>query len=258
MHRFFVPPAWITGDQATLRSPVVHQIRHVLRMKPGDHVILLDNSGWEREVELTEIHRATVRGKVVEKRQALGEPRTKITLYQSLLKGKNFEWALQKGTELGVVQFVPLITSRCVVGSLQDTNAKKQGRWARIIAEAAEQSGRGRLPSLLPAVMFDRACEQARRFGGLQLIPWEQERETTLKEALNRSPEGAGHRGARPYVLNILTGPEGGFTEDEVALAKRYGAIPITLGPRILRAETAGIALVAAILYEFGDLATPS
>ncbi|NOZ06502.1 MAG: 16S rRNA (uracil(1498)-N(3))-methyltransferase [Chloroflexi bacterium] len=255
MHRFFVPPAWITGDQATLRAPVVHQIRHVLRMKPGDHVILLDNSGWEREVKLTEIHRRTVRGKVVGKRQALGEPRTKITLYQSLLKGKNFEWALQKGTELGVVQFVPLITSRCVVGSLQDTNARKQGRWARIIAEAAEQSGRGRLPSLLPAVMFDRACEQARKFGGLLLIPWEQERETTLKEALDYSSTGAGHHGERPYVLNILTGPEGGFTEDEVALARRYGAIPITLGPRILRAETAGVALVAAILYELGDWA---
>jgi len=86
MHRFFVPPAWIVGDQATLRAPVAHQIRRVLRMKPGDHVILLDNSGWEREVKLTELHKATISGKVVGKRLALGEPRTKITLYQSLLK----------------------------------------------------------------------------------------------------------------------------------------------------------------------------
>lgn len=253
MHRFFVPPEWIDGHRVTLKPPVVHQIRRVLRLLPGDHVILLDNSGWEREVELTTLQSRKVFGRVVDKRLAQGEPRTKITLYQSLLKGRHFEWVLQKGTELGVVQFVPIIASRCVVGSLQDIGPQKQKRWLRIIAEAAEQSRRGRLPSLLPAIMFDRACEQAQKFGGLLLIPWEQERAASLKQALGRPAGGDG--GQRPYVLNVLVGPEGGFAENEVALAQRFGAQPVTLGPRILRAETASIALVAAILHELGDWA---
>ncbi len=243
MHRFFVPPEWIDGGRVALGGSLVHQIRHVLRLRPGDHVVVLDNSGWEWEVELTSVGPESVEGRVVHKGLATGEPRTKITLYQGALKGRNFELVLQKGTELGVVEFVPVISDRCVIASLDDVN-KKRERWQRIILEAAEQSRRGRLPHLRPAMLFALACERAQRTEGLSLMPWEEASQHSLRRVLTSR---------RPFSVNVFIGPEGGFSPQEVALAQGYGIVPITLGPRILRAETAGLAVVAAILYELGD-----
>jgi 16S rRNA (uracil1498-N3)-methyltransferase len=221
-------------------------LRNVLRLKPGAHVILLDNSGWEHETELTHVSSQRVEGRVVHKSVATGEPRTKITLYQSLLKLSKFELVLQKNTELGIVGFVPMITERCIIGSLEDISNTKTERWWRILIEAAEQSRRGRLPTLRPAVMFPTACEDSAR-GGLSLIPWEEEKERSLRSVLRATERP-------PFSINLFVGPEGGFTPQELAQAQRYGAIPITLGPRILRAETAGLVTAAAILHEFGDL----
>jgi 16S rRNA (uracil1498-N3)-methyltransferase len=251
MHRFFVPPDWLEEDGVTIVGSLVHQIRNVLRLGPGDHVVVLDNSGWEQEVEIVRVGKEHVSGQVVDKRLASGEPRTKITLYQGVLKGKRFEFALQKGTELGIVEFVPLISDRCVIASLDDVD-KKRERWQRIILEAAEQCRRGRLPRLRPAMLFRPACEGARR-GGLSLIPWEEahdhdgEGATSLRSVLQGAEQA-------PFSVNLFVGPEGGFTPDEVELARQYGLIPISLGPRILRAETAGLVAAAAILYELGDL----
>src|SRR6185436_12516831 len=116
--------------------------------------------------------------------------------------------------------------------------------WERIIVEAAEQSGRGKLPQLMAAVPFDQACEQAR---GLSLILWEGERERRLREALQAGgvDNGAPRRGAaaRPFSVNLFVGPEGGFAEAEVARARSFGILPVTFGPRILRAETASVAV---------------
>ena len=249
MHRFFVPPDWLEGDRVTIIGSLVHQLRNVLRLGPGDHIVVLDNSGWEREVEIARIGKEHVSGQVVAKRLASGEPRTKITLYQGVLKGSHFEFVLQKGTELGIVEFVPLISDRCVIASLGDVD-KKRERWQRIILEAAEQSRRGRLPSLRPALLFRPACESACR-AGLSLISWEEahdmEGATSLRSVL---------RGAKqpPFSVSVFVGPEGGFTPDEVELARQYSLIPIGLGSRILRAETAGLVTTEAILYELGDL----
>ena len=249
MHRFFVPPDWLEADKVTVVGSLVHQMRNVLRLKPGDHIVVLDNSGWEREVEITRVGKEHVSGQVVGKRLASGEPRTKITLYQGVLKGRQFELALQKGTELGIVEFVPLISDRCVIASLDDVD-KKRERWQRIILEAAEQSRRGQLPRLRPAMLFRPACESARR-AGLSLIPWEEahdrEGATGLRAVLRGSEQP-------PFSVNLFVGPEGGFTPDEVEMARQYGLIPISLGARILRAETAGLVATAAILYELGDL----
>jgi 16S rRNA (uracil1498-N3)-methyltransferase len=251
MHRFFVPPDWLEDDKVTIVGSLVHQIQNVLRLGPGDHITILDNSGWEREVEITRMGKKHVSGRAMDKRLASSEPRTKITLYQGVLKGKRFEFALQKGTELGIIEFVPLISDRCVIANLDDVG-KKRERWQRIILEAAEQSRRGRLPRLQPAMLFRPACESTRR-GGLSLIPWEEARDhgvkgaTSLRAVLQEAEQP-------PFSVNIFVGPEGGFTPDEVELAQQYGLIPISLGPRILRAETAGLVSAAAILYELGDL----
>jgi len=246
MHRFFVPADWLTTEHVTITGALVHRLRNVLRLSPGDRLLLLDNSGWEHEVELREVSSQRIEGQVLRKSLATGEPRTKITMFQALLKLNKFEWVLQKCTELGVVGFVPVITERCIIGSLEDISKTKTERWWRILMEAAEQSGRGRLPTLRPAVLFPAACQDAAK-GGLTLIPWEEERETSLRSVLQSEERP-------PFSINLLVGPEGGFTEQEVDQARRYGAIPITLGPRILRAETAGLVAASAILYELGDL----
>jgi 16S rRNA (uracil1498-N3)-methyltransferase len=256
MHRFFIPPDWIDGDRVTLEGSLVHQLSRVLRLQTDDRIIVLDDTGWEQEVVLVHFGPDRVLGHIVDKRLSGGEPRTKISLYQSVLKGQHFELVLQKGTELGIVEFVPVIASRCIMSSLDDVTRKSE-RWQRIILEAAEQSGRGRLPRLRAALLFPRACGRAKRLGGLSLIPWEEEHRTSLRQALHSDPENE-LRGVRPFSINLFIGPEGGFTSEETETARGYDLIPISLGTRILRAETAGLAAVSAILYELGDMECPA
>lgn len=251
MHRFFIQPECIQGRTVILEGAVVHQIRHVLRLRPGDHVLVLDNSGWEWDVELARVSKDRVEGRTQGKSLVRGEPRTKITLYQGVLKANRFEFALQKGTEVGIVEFVPVVSSRCVIADV-DAVDKKAVRWRRIVLEAAEQACRGLLPVIRPAMLFAAACERARFSGGLSILPWEQA-ETGLKLFL-RSDEQATETGSRPFSINLFVGPEGGFAADEVNLARRYDIHPVTLGSRILRAETAGLVAASAILYDLGDL----
>ena len=252
MHRFFIPPSWIRGNEVTITGPQAHQIARVLRMRPGDSVVVLDNSGWEIQVCLVSVEAQTVRGEVLRRRLSTGEPRTKISLYQGVLKGSHFEFTLQKGTELGLVEFIPVVAERCVVRDLEAVE-KKRRRWEWIIQEASEQCRRGLKPSLRSTAFFAQACERARHAGGLSLILWEEGGLSNLRDLLRHAPAGQA-RSWPPLTINLFVGPEGGFTSDEITLARRYGPIPVTLGPRILRAETAGIVAAAAILYELGDL----
>ena len=252
MHRFFVPPSWIYGNEVRITGSQAFQIERVLRMRPGDKIMVLDNSGWEIETELAEVSTQLVRGLVRHRRLSAGEPRTKISLYQSVPKSKRFELVLQKGTELGVVEFVPMVSERCIISDLEDVE-KRRDRWESIIQEAAEQSHRGRKPAVRRATFFPQACEQARQTNGLSLILWPAEDRRSLRELL-RNPAPNSTRGWPPFTINLFIGPEGGFTNGEVALARRYGLLPLTLGPRILRTETAGLVASAALLYELGDL----
>lgn len=255
MHRFFVDPERLQGETVALSGPQARQIRDVLRLRPGDRIVLLDGSGWEHQAELIAIERDRAEARILQRLLSSNEPRTKITLYQAILEGQKFELVLQKGTELGVVAFVPVVAQRCLVASLEDIGEQKQARWRRIIVEAAEQSRRGRLPILRPALLLRQAWEEA-AWGGTTLVPWEGPPQAdasggrSLRAALLESARG----GQRPFSINLFIGPEVGFTEQEIAQGQRYGAIPVSLGPRILRAETAGLVAAAAILYELGDL----
>jgi 16S rRNA (uracil1498-N3)-methyltransferase len=258
MHRFFISPSWVQGNEVIITGPQAHQISRVLRMRSGDSLIVLDDSGWEIEVRLLSVDRAEVKGEVEHRRLASGEPRTKITLYQAMLKSNRFEFVLQKATELGVIEFIPTITNRCVISDL-DVVERKYRRWEWIVQEAAEQCRRGRKPPLRPVVLFPQACEQASRSGGLSVIPWEEENASSLRTLLRKPPADQAQGGEAgqswpPLTINLFVGPEGGFAPDEIDLARRYGLVPVTLGPRILRAETAGVAAVTAMLYELGDL----
>jgi len=214
----------------------------VLRLRPGDIIVVLDDSGREWQVRLIEIGKESVQGQLVSQQQSQGEPALHLTLYQGTLKAQKFEWVLQKGTELGVSRFVPVVCQRSVVREA-DALAKKQERWQRIIREAAEQAGRGRLPQLEPALPFDRAVQHAYA-ASLRLMFWEQATGLNLKATL---------RGAGINRAALLVGPEGGFTAEEAQLAGQFGFQLVKLGPRLLRAETAGLAAASAIFFELGE-----
>jgi len=248
MHRFFIPPEWLMGDEVCFTGPLAHQIGRVLRMRPGEGVIFLDNSGWEYPAELVEVGRQ-VRARVTGRHLGLHEPHVKITLCQAILKGDRFEWVLQKGTEIGVVEFVPLLSDRCVAGNLESAKARFD-RWQKILLEAAEQCGRSKMPQLRPVLLFAQACEQVGR-ESLRLFPYEGEREQTLRPLLHPPA------GSRPFSVTLFIGPEGGWSPGEVIVARRYGLVPVSLGRRILRAETAGLVAATAILYDAGDLDAP-
>jgi len=255
VQRFFVAPEAIDRGLVTLSGAQARQITTVLRMRPGERCFVLDNSGWQYEVEMVDLTPSAVVAAVRSRSLVTTEPRTKIAVYQGMLKADRFEFVLQKGTELGVVAFVPTICDRCVVGSVGNGRPARLERWERIVVEAAEQSGRGRLPVIQPAIVFSQACESAR---GISLIPWEEETSSRLRDAVRRltRTEASGQQVTRPrpFAVNLFVGPEGGFTESEIERARSYGIVPVTLGPRILRAETAAIATAAAVLYEMGDL----
>lgn len=246
MHRFFVTPAAIRNGVVLLDAQTAHQLRAVLRLGPGAEIMVLDGSGYEYRVSIAHLDRSGAEGHVLSQALALGEPATQITLYQAMLKGEKFEWLLQKGTEIGISRFAPLLTRRCVRTEWAGRQ-KKEDRWRRIIQEAAEQARRARLPALTAPLELAAACQEAASQSDLVLLLWEAASGRGLKGALHGLD-------AADCRISLFVGPEGGFAEEEAALAQAAGAHLVGLGPRILRAETAGLAAAAAILYERGDM----
>ena len=239
MHRFFVDPQCFSGNRIVLPADTAHQIRKVLRLRVGAAIMVLDNSGAEYEVVLRQVDKQQVVGEAIAKRPCPNEPSIHLTLYQALMKRDKFEWVLQKGTEIGVSQFVPIITRRSLVQDV-DIKANKQARWHKIITEAAEQSRRGRIPELHPPQTLAQAVAAHPAQPGL--IAWEEEQGLHLRRAL------AGWE--RPSRISLFIGPEGGFAADEIEAAQSVGIRAITLGKRILRAETAALVASALVLYE--------
>ena len=259
MHRFFVSPELLqeTNIEVPLPKELAHQVRDVIRLDIGEQLLLLDNSGDEIIARVAKTNKASVEVHLLERRPGRSEPAVRIILCQGLLKSTRFEWILEKGTELGVSVFSPIICRRSMAG-LEDTGSSKIQRWQRIIQEAAEQSGRSRLPELLPIRPLVDALNDISH-GALAIMPWEEEHALTLHDALNSSNRSTRNAGATlavarssqtPTTIVLFIGPEGGLMAEEVALAQRHGVQVVTLGARILRAETAAIATVANVMYE--------
>ncbi|MCS6880511.1 MAG: 16S rRNA (uracil(1498)-N(3))-methyltransferase [Oscillochloridaceae bacterium] len=240
--RFFVAPEALRDEQVRLSDPdLARQIGRVLRLVPGDHVLLLDGLGMAAEVELTAVNRDGVTGVVVRREAAGGEPPVHLTLYLPLIRAERFEWAVQKGVELGARRLTPTHCARSLPADRSD--ARKLERWRRIAREAAEQSCRGILPEVSATLSFAAATEAAAG-ADLALLLWEGQA-PHLRSVLRA------HRGEWDgRAIHVLSGPEGGITPDELTCARERGIIPVSLGARVLRAETAPIAAIAMVLYE--------
>ena len=185
MHRFFVSPELvkITSIEVPLPKDLAHQIRDVIRLDIGEQLLLLDNSGDEVLATVARINKASVEVYLLERRPGKRESAVRIILCQGMLKSTRFEWILEKGTELGVSVFSPIICRRSIAG-LEGTGSSKIQRWQRIIQEAAEQSGRSRLPELLPIRSLVDALSDILQ-DTLAIMPWEEEHSLTLHDALN-------------------------------------------------------------------------
>jgi 16S rRNA (uracil1498-N3)-methyltransferase len=234
MHRFFVEAPLAVGTTAAV-DELAPQLAQVLRMGLGAEIVLFDGGGDEYRSRIVQLDRRTARVEVLEAAPCRAEPGAWLTLYQCSLKQDKFEWVLQKGTELGVSRFVPVISERSIVRPAEAL-VKKYGRWREIVREAAEQCGRGRVPAIEPPVAWEEAVAGAE---GLRLLPWEGAQDAPrLVGAMQQNMQ-------KQQEVSILIGPEGGVTAAEAELAAAQGWQWVSLGPRILRAETAAVAAVA-------------
>jgi len=220
-----------------------HQLAKVLRLHGGDDVLVLDGQGHCHQVRLTEVSPVHTSGIVTTTSAAGGEPKLRLVLFQALLKGQKLDYVLQKGTELGIAAFVPVLCQRSVSRPTPAQVGPRLERWQAIVREAAEQSGRGMLPEVCPPVSWEEACQ---RQEGLAVVAYEGETTQSLRGVLSA--------GSTPATVSLYVGPEGGLTIEEVAYARGCGIRTVSLGARILRAETAGIAAAAAICYEYGEM----
>ncbi len=245
MSRFFVEPYQVSHDGfITITGSDVKHMRDVLRMARGDTFTACDSTGTEYSCELEAYLDGNAIGHVLAQRSGETEPLVPVTLLQGIPKGDKMELIIQKNIELGVNTIVPVIMERSIVRFKDDKDkTRKVERWNRIAMEASKQCGRLKVPQVLGPVSLQEALQRLEP-GGLRLVPYENEQELRLKSVL---------RDSRISSLSFLIGPEGGIAEAELSALKTAGFIPISLGKRILRTETAGFAVMSAVRYELED-----
>lgn len=243
MQRYFISADRITGNNIYLTGDEVHHIRNVMRNKPGDRIIVFSGDGYDYACVIEEMSSRQIHCRLVEKFPSQGEPQTNITIAQSLVKGDKLEWIVQKGTEIGASAFQPFQSTRSIIKINAQKETKKRDRWQRIAKEAAEQSHRGKVPAVLPVLSWNAMLDEIEKFP-LALIAYEKGGMPINQVMLKFQAE----------KILLLIGPEGGFTEEEIDEAYARGAVPITLGPRILRAETAPLVALSCLLFSRNEL----
>ena len=245
LRRFKIEKEDIRGQEAIIHDR--GEIRHigkVLRLRAGDEVVLFDGEGEEYHAAITSLSPGEISLTLLQKPSLVStESPLKIILGLGLLKSTKFDWLIQKATELGVSEVVPFYSLRVVPRWEESRSRSRQLRWEKVASEAARQCGRAMVPRVHSPRSFAEALDM--RFENTtRVFLWEKERTGSLKDALV-------HPTSRIYAL---VGPEGGFSEPEALQAQEAGFRPIGLGPRILRAETAGIAIATLLQFLFGDL----
>lgn len=226
-HRFFVEPGTAAGERLALPEVIAHQITHVLRLRDGDEIVLLEGDGLEVRCRL-----GAGGLDVVSRNPALGEPRHRLAVAQALLKGDHLEPVVRHGTEVGISRFELFVSDRCVVREISDARLVRLRAVAR---EAAEQSERGIVPEVVAPVPV------ADLLGPGSVLLFERTNGPGLSEV--------------PAPERLIIGPEGGFSQEEVSVAERAGATIAGLGPRILRSESVAVAAAAVVLSRTGDFA---
>ena len=246
MPKFFVTQDKITENQIIIDTEDVAHISRVLRLGIGDHVTVCDSQGTDYEAEIAEMEQKQIICSITEKRASESEPNIKVTLFQGLPKASKMEYIIQKTTELGISEIVPVKLSRCVVKIDNKKDEKKKlDRWQKISEAAAKQSGRGIVPQISEIMTLDEVIERSKEFD-LFFVPYECEEQKTLKEVLLLKPD--------IKTVGFIIGPEGGFDPTETEKLHESGIATVTLGKRILRTETAGEAVLAMTMYEIGDI----
>jgi 16S rRNA (uracil1498-N3)-methyltransferase len=245
-HRFYIPPNEWSPDAPVLRNGEAHHARDVLRLKSGDKVVLFNGRGREITAEI-----ASLSAKEICLRR-LHEATTPplschITLAQAIPKGKNMDLIVQKAVEIGAAEIAPIISDRTIVQLDDESASQKQTKWQTIAVEAAKQCGQNWLPEVRAPQKLAQFFQPAARFD-LQLIGSLQPDARHLKKIL--ADYTSEHAGALPANVLMVVGPEGDFTPAELSLARSHGCAPITLGPIILRVETAAIYCLSILSYE--------
>ena len=246
MDRFFVDKKNINIENNTciIEGEDVKHISKVLRCRIGEELEVCDNNNNEYICEITNIDKNQVELNILEKVDIQRESDLKIKVYQGLPKGPKMEMILQKLTEVGVDEIILVQTKRTVVKVDDKKEDKKLERWERIIYEAAKQSKRGKIPSLRGVLTFKEALADMKE-NDFNIAPYENEKTKSIKQAI---------KGVNINNIGIFVGPEGGFEETEIEAIEEIGGQSVSLGPRILRTETASLVASSIVLYELSDL----
>jgi len=253
MQRYIVPPAAFRGRTVVVEGGDAYHIARVMRMRPGDRVVVCDGAGREAQAVLTRVTPELAEAEAEELKPSAGEPAWTVVIAQSLPKGDKMELIIQKGTELGAAAFVPFLSERAVVRYDGKQEARRLERWRRIAKEAAEQAHRGRLPEVAGITTWRDLLGSFAEYDDVYFCYERQGGEpaaglrTRVRETTSRLPD-------RPLKLLIVVGPEGGFSEREAEEAEAAGAWPVGLGARVLRTETAALAALACLMYESGEM----
>jgi 16S rRNA (uracil1498-N3)-methyltransferase len=245
MHRFYVAPENWQPDALVLTGSEAHHCRNVLRLEPADRVVLFNGQGREITAEIVSNETAEVHLRKLHEAQT-PPLRCRITLGQAIPKGKNMDLIVQKAVEIGAAEIAPILSDRTVVRLDEETTASKQAKWQTVAIEAAKQCGQNWLPQVHAPCSLPQFFKEPRRFD-LQLIGSLQADAVHLKKIL---AEYAAEHGDRPASVLMLVGPEGDFTPAELSLARSQGCRPITLGPIVLRVETASLYCLSILSYE--------
>lgn len=245
MYRFFIEDRQIDGASIWLEGDDVNHIRNVLRMRSGEHVLLCNEAGMEYESELVSLEGEKIQARILDIHGTESELKTRIVLFQGLPKGEKMDMVIQKAIELGASEIVPVKMKRCVV-KLDDKKArKKTDRWNAVALSAAKQSKRGIIPEVSRVCSFQEALKKAGDLS-MVLVPYEaaegmDDSKRLVKEAKNKESVG------------IFIGPEGGFEPAEIDELRQSGGQILSLGKRILRTETAGMAMLSVLMFELEE-----
>lgn len=242
MHHFFVLPQAVEGDKVTITGPDVNHIRNALRMRQGESLLISDGEGNDYHCRISLIESGLVEARVIERRESRELP-VRLYLFQGLPKSDKMELIIQKAVELGGYEIIPVITKNAVVKLDAKKERSRLERWQAISESAAKQSGRSKIPKVEKVMLLKEALEMAEGLDRI-LIPYEnQSGIDTMRKALEETGEDT-------RSIAVFIGPEGGFDESEILLAKEQGAVPVSLGRRILRTETAGLAILSLFMMK--------